>query len=37
MSAAALRRLGRIEADDATVAALDSVFVSPMPSMGEMF
>jgi predicted acetyltransferase len=37
LSAATLRRLGRIDADDATVAALDSVFISPMPSMGEMF
>jgi predicted acetyltransferase len=37
LGASALRRLGRLEADDATTAALDAVFTSPMPSMGEMF
>jgi len=37
LTASAVRRLGRLEARDADVAMLDSVFAGSMPSMGEMF
>lgn len=37
ISAASMRRLGWLDAPDAVVQALDEVFRSPMPGMGEMF
>ncbi|MBL9028520.1 MAG: GNAT family N-acetyltransferase [Myxococcales bacterium] len=37
LSAASMRRLGWLDASDEAVRALDEVFRSPMPGMGEMF
>lgn len=37
LSAAALRRLGWLDASDAALRDLEDVFRSPMPGMGEMF